>query len=174
MKLKVYTCLYFFIKISLNLLSIFCLVYNALLLWIFNYVVFHIISQSFFSSLYLCMIFWPSHMACEGSKLFMLQWKRGVLTTGLPGKSLFKKKSAIKSISFFFLSWILGFSSCLVRFSSLHLYQRFFSSILPSNYIHISMQRVGHDLATEWHQFKFIWILILVHGMKEKSFPSSQ
>ena len=43
-----------------------------------------------------------------------------------------------------------------------------------SNYIHISMQRVGHDLATEWHQFKFIWILILLHGMKEKSFPSSQ
>ena len=46
--------------------------------------------------------FWPRHMACgilvpdQGSKLRPLHWKRGVLTTGPPGKSQASVSSSIK------------------------------------------------------------------------------
>ena len=137
MKLKVYTCLYFFIKISLYLLSIFCLVYNALLLRIFNYVVFHIISQSFFSPLYLCVIFLTMPHGMWGIETVHAAVEARSLNHWTTSEVPFKKKvqSNLSVFSFFLLSWILGFSSCLVRFSSLHLYQRLFSSILPIIFI---------------------------------------
>ena len=47
-----------------------------------------------FLFIYLFIYFWPHHMARgifpnEGSNPRSLQWKRGVLTTGPPGKSYF-------------------------------------------------------------------------------------